>query len=140
MSSSRRKFLKQGTLMALAAGVPWSLTEKASGMGTSTSKTAGLTFASFKSQRGTSFFIHHETGKLKATLVDITSFASRQQTAAGKEGFTLLFRGPQDTTLKQDTFLIEHDQLGLFSFLIVPVRTRNTSAAHYAAVINRLHS
>jgi uncharacterized protein DUF6916 len=140
MSSSRRKFLKQGTLMALAAGVPWSLTEKASGMGTSTSKTAGLTFASFKSQRGTTFFIHHGTGKLKATLVDITSFASRQQTAAGKEGFTLLFRGPQDTTLKQDTFLIEHDQLGLFSFLIVPVRTRDTRAPHYAAVINRLHS
>lgn len=140
MSSSRRKFLKQGTLMALAAGVPWSLAEKASGMGTSTSKTAGLTFASFKSQRGTSFFIHHEAGKLKVTLVDIASFASRQQTAAGKEGFTLLFRGSQDTTLKQDTFLIEHDQLGLFSFLIVPVRTGDTRAPYYAAVINRLHS
>jgi hypothetical protein len=132
--------LKQGTLMALAAGVPWSLTEKASGMGTATSKTAGLTFASFKSQVGTSFLINHDTGKVKTTLVDITSFASRQQTAAGREGFTLLFRGPRDITLKQDTFLIEHDQLGLFSFLIVPVRTRNTSAAHYAAVINRLHS
>ena len=140
MSSSRRKFLQQGTLMALAAGVPWSLTEKASGMGTATSKTAGLTFASFKSQVGTSFLINHDTGKVKTTLVDITSFASRQQTAAGREGFTLLFRGPRDITLKQDTFLIEHDQLGLFSFLIVPVRTRNTSAAHYAAVINRLHS
>ena len=140
MSSSRRTFLKQGTLMALAAGVPLALTEKASGMGSSTSKTAGLTFASFKSQLGTSFLINHESGKVKTTLVDIASFASRQQTAAGKEGFTLLFRGPRDTALKQDTFLIEHQELGLFSFLIVPVRTRNTSAPQYAAVINRLHS
>src|SRR5262249_4321099 len=113
--------------------------EKVSGMGTSTLKTAGLTFASFKSQRGTSFLINHETGKLKATLVDITSFASRQQSAAGKEGFTLFFCGPQDTTLKQDTYLIEHKELGLFSFLIVPVRTRDANG-HYAAVINRLHS
>ena len=140
MSSSRRTFLKQGTLMALAAGVPLALTEKVSGMGTSISKTAGLTFASFKSQLGTSFLINHGTGKVKTTLVDIASFASRQQTAAGKEGFTLLFRGPRDTTLKQDTFLIEHQELGLFSFLIVPVRTKNTGAPQYAAVINRLHS
>ena len=140
MSSSRRAFLKQGTLMALAAGVPLALTEKVSLMGTSTSKTAGLTFASFKSQLGTSFLINHDTGKVKTTLVDIASFASRKQTAAGKEGFTLLFRGPRDTTLKQDTYLIEHEELGLFSLLIVPVRTKETSAPDYAAVINRLHS
>jgi hypothetical protein len=132
--------LKQGALMALAAGVPLALTEKVSGMGTSISKTAGLTFASFKSQLGSSFLINHETGQMKTTLVDVASFASRQQTAAGKEGFTLLFRGPRETALRQDTFLIEHHELGLFSFLIVPVRTRDTSAPYYAAVINRLHS
>jgi hypothetical protein len=140
MSSSRREFLKRGTLMALAAGVPLALTEKASGMSTATSKTAGLTLASFKSQKGTSFLINHEAGKVKATLVDVANFASRKQTAAGKEGFSLLFRGPQDLTLKQDTYLIEHEELGLFSFLIVPVRTRDTRAPHYEAVINRLHS
>lgn len=140
MSSSRRDFLKRGTLMALAAGVPLALTEKASGMVTATSKSAGLTLASFKSQLGTSFFINHGTVKVKAKLVDIVDFASRKQTAAGKEGFSLLFRGPEEATLKQDTYLIEHEQLGLFSFLIVPVRTRDTRAPHYEAVINRLHS
>ena len=140
MSSSRRDFLKRGTFVALAAGVPLALTEKASGMVTANSKTAGLTLASFKSQLGTSFLINLETTKVKAKLVNVVNFASRKQTAAGKEGFSLLFRGPEDATLKQDTYLIEHEQLGLFSFLIVPVGTSDTRAPHYEAVINRLHS
>ncbi len=138
MSSSRREFLKRGTLMALAAGVPLSLTEKA--FGTPKSTAAGLNMAAFKSQLGTSFHINHQASKVNFKLVDVTSFASRKQTAAGKEGFSLLFRGPKETTLKQDTYLIEHEQLGMFSFLVVPVGTKDARAPHYEAVINRLHS
>ena len=138
MSSSRREFLKRGTLMALAAGVPLSLTEKA--FGTTKSTAAGLNMAAFKSQLGTSFHINHQASKVNFKLVDVTSFASRKQTAAGKEGFSLLFRGPKETTLKQDTYLIEHEQLGMFSFLVVPVGTKGAHAPHYEAVINRLHS
>jgi uncharacterized protein DUF6916 len=137
MSSSRREFLKRGTLMALAAGVPLSLTEKASGMST---KAAGLNMASFKSQLGTTFLINHQASKVKITLVDVSDFASRKQSAAGKEGFSLLFRGPKEATLAQDTYLIEHELLGMFSFLVVPVGIKNTRAPHYEAVINRLHS
>ena len=138
MSSSRRDFLKRGTFVALAAGVPLTLTGKASGMGTST--TTGLSMTAFKSQLGTKFFINHESSKVKMTLVDVTNFASRKQTAAGKEGFSLLFDGPKETTLKQDTYLIEHEQLGMFSFLVVPVGTKDKRAPRYEAVINRLHS
>ena len=138
MSSLRREFLKRGTLMALAAGVPLSLTEKA--FGTTKSTAAGLNMAAFKSQLGTSFHINHQASKVNFKLVDITSFASRKQTAAGKEGFSLLFRGPKEATLKQDTYLIEHEQLGMFSFLVVPVGTKDARAPHYEAVINRLHS
>lgn len=138
MSSSRRDFLKRGTLVALAAGVPLTLTGKASGMGNS--KAAGLNMASFKSQLGTNFSINHQAVKLKMKLVDVTNFASRKQAAAGKEGFSLLFRGPEDNTLKQDTYLIEHEELGMFSFLIVPVGIKDTRAPHYEAVINRLQS
>jgi hypothetical protein len=136
MSSSRREFLKRGTFVALAAAVPLALTEKASG----TSTAAGLNMASFRSQLGTSFQINHQASKVKITLVDVADFASRKQTAAGKEGFSLLFRGPKETTLKQDTYLIEHEELGMFSFLVVPVGTKDTRAPHYEAVINRLHS
>ena len=95
---------------------------------------------SFKSQLGTSFLINHQASKVKLKLVDVSSFASRKQAAAGKEGFSLLFRGPQEMTLKQDTYLIEHEELGMFSFLVVPVGIKNKRAPHYEAVINRLHS
>ena len=136
MSSSRREFLKRGTFVALAAAVPLALAEKASG----TSTAAGLNMSSFKSQLGTSFHVNHQASKVKITLVDVANFASRRETAAGKEGFSLLFRGPQETALKQDTYLIEHEQLGMFSFLIVPVGTKDKRAPYYEAVINRLHS
>ena len=124
--------------MALAAGVPLSLTEKA--FGTTKSTAAGLNMAAFKSQLGSSFLINHQASKVKFTLVDVTSFASKKQSAAGKEGFSLVFRGPKEAALKQDTYLIEHEQLGMFSFLVVPVGTKDTRAPHYEAVINRLHS
>ena len=137
MSRSRRDFLKRGMFVALAAGVPLALTENALGIGTTA---AGLNMASFKSQLGTKFQINHQAAKVKFTLVDVANFASRKQAAAGKEGFSLLFRGPQETTLKQDTYVIEHEQLGMFSFLIVPVGTKDTRAPYYEAVINRLHS
>ncbi len=140
MSSSRREFLKRGTLVALAAGAPLALTEKAFGIGTTKSTAIGLNMAAFKSQLGTNFLINHQASKVKITLVDVTNFASRKQSAAGKEGFSLLFRGPSEAGLKQDTYLIEHEQLGMFSFLIVPVGSQDTRAPHYEAVINRLHS
>ena len=140
MSSSRREFLKRGMFVALAAGSPLALTEKAFGMSTTTSATAALNLAAFKAQLNTSFLINHEASKVKFNLVNVTNFASRKQTAAGKEGFSLLFRGPKEATLKQDTYLIEHEQLGMFSFLVVPVGAKGTRAPHYEAVINRLHS
>jgi len=138
MSSSRREFLKRGTFVALAAGVPLALTENA--LGTTKSTPAGLNISSFRSQLGSSFIINHQASKVRITLVDVTSFASKKQAAAGKEGFSLLFRGPKEAALKQDTYLIEHEQLGMFSFLVVPVGTKDARAPHYEAVINRLHS
>ena len=140
MSSSRREFLKRGSLMALAAAVPMSFTGIASGMSTTTSAAAGLDLESFESQLGTSFLINNEAAKVKVKLVHVNNFASAKQTEAGKEGFSLLFRGSKETTLKQGTYLIEHQHLGKFSFLVVPVGTKDTRAPHYEAVINRLHS
>lgn len=140
MKSSRREFLKRGTLGALAAGVPLGLSIKAAGMITATPTVAGLGLAAFKAQLGTTFTINDQAGKVQTKLVDVTSFASRKQVAAGKEGFSLLFHGPKDLTLQQNTYLIEHEELGMFSFLIVPVlQTKDRRGPYYEAVINRLN-
>jgi hypothetical protein len=139
MSSSRRDFLKKGSLMALVAGIPVTFTGAVMGMD-ATPSTNGLDLESFESQLGTSFVINHEATRVKVKLVHVTNFASAKQTEAGQEGFSLLFRGPKEMSLKQDTYVIEHKQLGKFSFLVVPVGTKDTRAPHYEAVINRLHS
>lgn len=140
MKSSRREFLKRGTFVALAAGVPLALTDKTFGMGITESTADGLNLESFEAQLGTGFLINHQAAKVKVRLINVTNFASPKQTAAGKEGFSLIFRGTKETTLKQDTYVIEHEELGIFSFLIVPIGTKDTRAPHYEAVINRLHS
>ena len=139
MKSSRREFLKRGTLGAIAAGVPLGLSVKAAGMMATAAPTAGLGLAAFKSQLGTTFIINDQSSKVKATLIDVSSFASRKQTARGKEGFSLLFRASKDATLQQNTYLIEHEELGMLSFLIVPVQTKNRRGPYYEAIINRLN-
>jgi len=109
-------------------------------MTTATPTAAGMGLAAFKAQLGTTFTINDQAGKVKTTLVDVTSFASRKQAAAGKEGFSLLFHGPKDTTLQQNTYLIEHEKLGMLSFLIVPVlQTKEKRGPYYEAIINRLN-
>ena len=126
--------------MALAAGVPLGLSEKASTMGlTGTSNASGLNLAAFESQVDTTFLINHEGSKVKVKLIDVTSFASPKQNTTGKEGFSLLFHGPKDKVLEQNTYLIEHEKMGMFSFLIVPIKVKNKSTPHYEAVINRLY-
>ena len=140
MSSSRREFLKRGTLMAIAAGVPLSLTQKASAAGlTASSSESNLSLAAFKSQLDTTFLIINKGSKLKLKLIDVTNLASRKQSSAGKEGFSLVFQGPRESVLKQNTYVIEHEQLGTFSFLLVPVKLKNQTNPNYEAVINRLY-
>ena len=140
MTSSRREFLKRGSWMALAAGVPLVLTEKTLALGASAgSAGSGLSKAVFESQLHTKFVINDGAAKVAVMLVDVTNFASRKEIKAGKEGFSLTFRGPKNMPLPQNTYLIEHEKLGMFSFLIVPVKTKDNRAAHYAAVINRLN-
>jgi hypothetical protein len=138
MSSSRREFLKRGSLMALVAGIPLGVGEKTLGM-EAIPAGGGLSKAAFESQLNTKFLINQEAAKIAVTLVSVTNLASRKETKTGKEGFSLVFRGPKETALPQNTYVIEHETLGMFSFLIVPIRTRDNRAAHYEAVINRLH-
>ena|SRR5215213_2753147 len=140
MSSSRREFLKRGSLMALVAGIPLGVSEKTLGMGVSASSAGfGLSKAAFEAQLNTKFLINQEASKVAVTLIDVENIGSKKETAAGKEGFSLVFSGPKDKALQQNTYLIEHEKLGMFSFLIVPISTKDKRAAHYEAVINRLH-
>jgi hypothetical protein len=145
MPTSRRSFLKQGTLVALAAGVPFGLASDVSAgtiFGESVAPPAaglGLTKAAFESQLNTQFLINESNQKVALKLVEVAELRSKKSARDGKEGFSLLFRGSHSTPLRQHTYLIEHARLGMFSFLIVPVMSRDKPAPYYEAVINRLH-
>jgi Domain of unknown function (DUF6916) len=141
MSTSRRDFLKKGSLVALAAGVPSGLAVKALGnpVVPPSPVAFGLTKASFEAQLNTRFQINTDTAKIGVRLVDVSDLPRRGATGPAKEAFSLLFRGDQSTAFKQNTYLIEHDQLGLFPFLLVPVKTKDKHAQYYEAIINRLY-
>lgn len=140
MSTSRRDFLKKGSLVALVAGVPLSLAERVLGnQPLASSAGLGLSKAAFMAQLNTEFLISEPNAKRKVKLVAVEDLLQTNQFGDGKEGFSLLFRADQTSTMKQDTYLIEHARLGAFSFLLVPVRTADKKMFHYEAIINHLH-
>jgi len=138
MGTSRRDFLKKGSLVALVAGVPVTLAEKVAASETAAPSVAfGLTRAAFLAQLNTNFVINDGSAKVKVKLVEVDDLP-RRGASGQKEAFSLMFRGDHASPLKQSTYLIEHEKLGLFSFLVVPVLSKKKSALYYEAIINRL--
>ncbi len=139
MGTSRRDFIRKGSLVALVAGVPLSLAERTAASETAVPSIAfGLNKAAFLAQLNSTFLINSGVSKVAVRLVDVADLPQRGANAQ-KEAFSLLFKGDKATALKQSTYLIEHEKLGLFSFLVVPIMSKNKSALHYEAIINRLH-
>ncbi|HEY3037536.1 MAG TPA: twin-arginine translocation signal domain-containing protein [Pyrinomonadaceae bacterium] len=139
MGTSRRDFIKKGSLVALVAGVPLSLAERTAASETAVPAIAfGLNKAAFLAQVNSTFLINAGVSKVALRLVDVADLPRRGANAQ-KEAFSLLFKGDKSTALEQNTYLIEHEKLGLFSFLVVPIMSKNKSALHYEAIINRLH-
>jgi hypothetical protein len=140
MATSRRDFLRQGTLGALAAGVSLAVTNKTLAREVLSSSASPLVLdrAVFQAQLKTSFLIG--VSKVRIRLIEVFDLGSRQTASGKREAFTLTFRGDNGSPLRQDTYRIEHEKLGMFSLLIVPIVSRDKSARYYEAVINRLHS
>jgi hypothetical protein len=139
MGTSRRDFIKKGSLVALVAGVPMTLVERAAAATEIAAPAAfGLNKAAFSAQLNSTFLINEGAAKVAVRLVDVSDLP-RRGAKGGREGFSLLFKGDKAALLKQDTYLIEHEKLGMFSFLVVPVMSKDKRALHYEAIINHLH-
>ncbi len=139
MATSRRSFLKRGSLVALAAGVPLSVAESVAGKALSDRDNSGfhLTKSAFEAQLNSNFEIGTRPS-IKVSLTEVKDLPNRS-TSKDKEGFTLRFRATSAPKLKQDTYVINHQKLGTFSLLLVPMDRTEDRAAHYEAVINRLY-
>jgi hypothetical protein len=141
MATSRRSFLKQGTLMAVAAGIPAGLARKvfAEDLASTSASVPRLRMADFAAQVNTVFRIHSGRSRVALRLFEVTNLARGKNTSFDREAFMLSFRGDRNTPLAQETYVIEHQKLGRFSFLVVPVVSKDQSSRHYEVVVNRLH-
>jgi hypothetical protein len=157
MALSRRKFLKAGTLVALAAAIPLSITGVASGQqksGPHSSPTRGFPIppesyrspvtyfrkSTFSPYLNSTFLIRLDAKQsIELTLVRVADSGITEgrasDEAVGKECFSLLFRGANNRLLKQRLYTIEHGALGKFSLFLAPAG-KETRGQFYQAVIN----
>ena len=137
--TSRRNFLKKGTFGAIAAGFSFGLGDALTRVSASPMSTLGLNQAAFASQLRTTFLINQGSRKVPLKLVDVVEIGSKRKAGSVKEAFALVLRGSDEMPLEQETYMIEHEKLGVFSFLVVPVISRDTNFRYYEININRLH-
>ena len=55
----------------------------------------------------------------------------------GAESFSIVFKGPGEFVLRQNTYRLEHDVMGAFEILLVPIG-KDEQGVDYEAVFNRL--
>jgi hypothetical protein len=53
--------------------------------------------------------------------------------------FSLIFKGPADLALAQNTYRVKHKELRSFKLVVVPVK-QEESGVYYEAIFNRLHA
>ena len=148
MATSRRNFLKTGTMGLLCAGVPAAVAKVVlggppafSGSPEENAKSAvNLTKDTFTPYLNTTFRIKTGSAAVDLRLTNITDLKAISKIPAriaGKESFSLLFVGSSNSAcLTQDTYTVEHDALGRFSLFLVPVG--KPTNRHHEAIIIRL--
>lgn len=145
MSISRRKFIRVGTIAAIAAGISirpsmiplaQDVVDKAGGS-TVTDPLANYTQSTFAQYVNSIFRLRGFT-TVDVTLVKVEdTLPAKVSRAGGRESFALFFRGGS-IKLPQDTYIVEHAALGTFRLFLVPSDADENGAQGYVAIINRL--
>lgn len=157
MNQSRRRFLRVGSMMGLAAVVRGGLSPLAfgqskqqlgSGIGNVIPKQVFadplfyLSRKIFTQNLNTKFAFSLGEVKLGYLVLievnDLNPPYIKGEVTNGKECFSAVFQGPRSLPLRQETYTITHDSMGTFQLLVVPGRQTDLSGRHYEAVINRL--
>ncbi len=92
-----------------------------------------LSHAGFAEQLNSKFCLRLEDREIELELSEV----SELKVTPGQEVFSLVFHGPATLVLPQQSYRMEHDQMGAFDILIVPIR-RDDKGVYYEAVFNRL--
>jgi hypothetical protein len=82
---------------------------------------------------GTAFEVHRPDGDaVGVELVEATELPGRG------DCFSLVFRGRADEALDQQTYRMEHRELGEFPLFLVPIGPNEDGDLQFEAVVNRL--
>jgi len=143
MSLSRRKFLRAGTLVAISASIPSRSLAARTVSQLSAFLPAGnqlvLNRDSFSRHLNTRFsFAHKELQGVSVKLIEVNDLTPKTMAAAGKECFAVVFIGPRNAPLRQETYAVTHESLGRFDMLVVPIAS-HSEGVYYEAIFNRLH-
>jgi hypothetical protein len=103
---------------------------------------AGITRDMFADNLGSKFAFSLDGVKLTdMTLIEVNDLNPgilEGKRTAGRECFSIIFRGPRRLSLRQDTYTVEHDSLGEFRILVVPGNAdKGGSGLRYGALVNR---
>jgi len=146
MSISRRKFLRAGTLVALAAALPIGVfgQNRKERDGNPSDQLAtpdplvNYNRAAFTSYLNSIFQLYTGTSVVEVALTEVKDQLPAGVPATnGRECFSLLFRGGS-VALPQNTYLVKHPSLGTFLLFLVPGGPDDNGAQSYVATINRL--
>jgi len=141
--NTRRNFITGCSLLAAGVALTPARLLAAAGF------PAGPSFAlpgltAFGREIGTTFHVlrtGQPTAQLFLTaaraLPTATARPAVQDGAAGEHQFSLLFSGPRDLALTQDTYTFEHASLGQLAMFIVPVLLQEERHQYYEAIFNR---
>ena len=157
MSLPRRRFLRVGSMFALAVGIPTKLAGVAFGRQADAPHSlpnagpaggprgefgAGsyLQHSTFSSHVNTTFGVRSASA---APLLLIRADDRRpakgpgSAEAGGAECFSLVFRGSTSTPLQQGVYTLRHGALDDVQLLLAPVVSKDARARYYEAIINR---
>jgi len=95
---------------------------------------APLTEEEFSKHLNTKFRVVNEE-PIELELTEVKGYLSKAHEQTGMERFSAFFRGPADRYLRQQTYSMEHEQMGAFELFLVPV-SRDESGLRYEAVFN----
>jgi hypothetical protein len=97
---------------------------------------ASLTEQEFSRHLNTKFRLQLADGPpIDLELVEVKGYLTKAGEQTGMERFSAFFKGPTEPHLAQNTYSLQHDQMGEFPIFLVPI-ARDEQGVRYEAVYN----
>ncbi len=95
-----------------------------------------LTEEEFSKHLNTKFRVQPGDGPpIDLELVEVKGYLTKAGEQTGMERFSAFFKGPTEPYLAQNTYSLQHDQMGEFPIFLVPI-ARDEQGVRYEAVYN----